>query len=62
MLLTKNDMLHIVKWNTDAYEFVTLPGVCSRQWRQAQMMMEFACRQLAVAVQKWQDLPEVPHT
>ncbi|XP_043212320.1 restin homolog isoform X3 [Amphibalanus amphitrite] len=32
------------------------------KWRQAQMMMEFACRQLAVAVQKWQDLPEVPQT
>ena len=30
------------------------------QWRQAQMMMEYACRQLAVAVQKWQDLPEIP--
>ena len=30
------------------------------QWRQAQMMMEYARRQLAVAVQKWQDLPEIP--
>ncbi|XP_037090419.1 uncharacterized protein LOC119110622 isoform X1 [Pollicipes pollicipes] len=32
------------------------------KWRQAQMMMEFACRQLAVAVQKWQDLPDIPDT
>jgi len=30
------------------------------KWRQAQMMMEYACRQLAVAVQKWQDLPDIP--
>lgn len=30
------------------------------KWRQARMMMEFACRQLAVAVQKWQDLAEIP--
>ncbi|XP_045112890.1 uncharacterized protein LOC123505534 isoform X2 [Portunus trituberculatus] len=30
------------------------------KWRQAQMMLEYACKQLAVAVQKWQDLPTVP--
>ncbi|XP_069159161.1 uncharacterized protein [Procambarus clarkii] len=30
------------------------------KWRQAQMMLEYACRQLAVAVQKWQDLPTIP--
>ena len=33
----------------------------SFQWRQAQMMMEYACKQLAVAVQKWQDLPDIPN-
>ncbi|XP_064092283.1 uncharacterized protein LOC135205494 isoform X2 [Macrobrachium nipponense] len=30
------------------------------KWRQAQMMLEYACKQLAVAVQKWQDLPAIP--
>lgn len=30
------------------------------KWRQAQMMMEYACRQLAVAVQKWQNLSDIP--
>lgn len=30
------------------------------KWRQAQMMLEYACKQLAVAVQKWQDLPTIP--
>ncbi|XP_047739975.1 ninein [Hyalella azteca] len=30
------------------------------KWRQAQMMLEYACKQLAVAVQKWQDLPTLP--
>ncbi|XP_076029182.1 BH3-only protein sayonara [Oratosquilla oratoria] len=31
------------------------------KWRQAQMMLEYACKQLAVAVQKWQDLPTIPN-
>ncbi|XP_069944229.1 uncharacterized protein synr isoform X2 [Cherax quadricarinatus] len=30
------------------------------KWRQAQMMLEYACKQLAIAVQKWQDLPALP--
>ena len=30
------------------------------KWRQGQMMLEYACKQLAVAVQKWQDLPTLP--
>ena len=30
------------------------------KWRQAQMMLEYACKQLGVAVQKWQNLPEIP--
>ncbi|KAF2345761.1 hypothetical protein FHG87_023484, partial [Trinorchestia longiramus] len=30
------------------------------KWRQSQMMLEYACKQLAVAVQKWQDLPTLP--
>ncbi|CAG0901527.1 unnamed protein product [Cyprideis torosa] len=30
------------------------------KWRQAQMMMEYACKQMAVAVQKWRNLEDVP--
>ena len=30
------------------------------KWRQAAMMLEYACKQLQTAVQKWQDLPTLP--
>ncbi|CAG0905761.1 unnamed protein product [Darwinula stevensoni] len=30
------------------------------KWRQSQMLMEFACKQLAIAVTKWQSIPQLP--